>query len=542
MADDDDPDRDVDFPSGGQSDGEDVDFSLDDAPQPADEAAVIEESEPTAEREVDPEHGDGDVRGGVSLAPDSDPRRQSDADGGPDGAAAVDSQADPTGAASGTGDGAPAGAMTTVYVTGFPEDLLERELHNLCRFLPKFEGCSLLNNSRGGATGFVKFGDQEAAGEAIAQLDGIDYEGDGRRVVKAQFAKRELQLGRRKPKTPRRRGEQDSRYGRARDIRDRPRSPPPTRERSPPRERQPQRARSGEDRRAAPPERYAPPRDAWDAPRDEPRYEPRDHREADRRYADTMPPVSRYEGGYPAGRDSHAHRRSAAPHDAPRGGYGASYDRPPPADYPPPSLNPGGYAPERRPHQYEPEARGGHAAYVERYDDRGHPPPRADHSYPPRAHAVAPGRYEGGPPPEQRYAEPRYDDRTHDRGQPPTESRYDSRPPPRETRGAAGDLRDASSAKRQRFDNARDTLCVRGLDDKSNLEEIEQIFCKIKGYMGAKVQQTDRGQIAFVKFASEADAAEANVEMQSFVVQSEPLVVLKVEIARRSLSMGKTRQ
>lgn len=117
---------------------------------------------------------------------------------------------------------------------------------------------------------------------------------------------------------------------------------------------------------------------------------------------------------------------------------------------------------------------------------------------------------------------------------PRAEPRYDDR---------GGDPRAAMGAKRPRYESAprssapttKDTLFVRGLDDQSNLEEIEQMFSSVPGYVTAKLQPTDRGAIAFVKFASEKDALAARDHMQGFVVQSEPLVVLNVEIAKRSL-------
>jgi hypothetical protein len=125
-------------------------------------------------------------------------------------------------------------------------------------------------------------------------------------------------------------------------------------------------------------------------------------------------------------------------------------------------------------------------------------------------------------------------------------ARYpDSRPPPRsepryDDRAPASDLRESMGAKRPRYQpaphsapGARDTLCVRGLDDQSNAEEIEQMFSANPGFVTAKL--THAG-IAFVKFASEDEAENARASMQGFVVQSEPLVVLNVEIARRSLT------
>lgn len=48
--------------------------------------------------------------------------------------------------------------VSTIMVTGFPPDVRERELENLLRFLPYYEGCSRITiTERGMRCGFAKF-------------------------------------------------------------------------------------------------------------------------------------------------------------------------------------------------------------------------------------------------------------------------------------------------------------------------------------------------------------------------------------------------
>lgn len=52
--------------------------------------------------------------------------------------------------------------ITTVLISNFPDDTKDRELENLVRFMPQYEGCSRLNRqgSEKGPFGFARFSTQ----------------------------------------------------------------------------------------------------------------------------------------------------------------------------------------------------------------------------------------------------------------------------------------------------------------------------------------------------------------------------------------------
>lgn len=49
--------------------------------------------------------------------------------------------------------------LTTVLISNFPDDTKDRELENMLRFVPHYEGCSRLNpgTREKGPYGFAKF-------------------------------------------------------------------------------------------------------------------------------------------------------------------------------------------------------------------------------------------------------------------------------------------------------------------------------------------------------------------------------------------------
>lgn len=64
--------------------------------------------------------------------------------------------------------------IRTIFITGFPNDLRERELINMCRFMPDFDAASLkMNGSM--AQGFVLFRSGGAAHSALHQLNGLRF-------------------------------------------------------------------------------------------------------------------------------------------------------------------------------------------------------------------------------------------------------------------------------------------------------------------------------------------------------------------------------
>eukprot|EP00038_Savillea_parva_P029331 m.70410 g.70410 ORF g.70410 m.70410 type:complete len:514 (-) comp8643_c0_seq2:33-1574(-) len=373
-------------------------------------------------------------------------------------------------AAAGDGHESESASISTVYLGGFPDDVLEREVRALCRFLPGYERCQLLFKKR--TSSYVKFKTPEEAVKAIQTLHQLDYTEDGQYPLKAELANRDLKIKTR-PRSGR--GERDALHKSRSDLRD----PPP-------------RIRSHGD---TPSHRAPPPHDAWGPPRSDPRYDTRDRdrreRDLDHRYA---------------ARDGTSVYSERTPRE------GAYPARPPPAARPPPVES-------------DPYYGGGYSSV-----DRLGPVSR------------------GPPLPRQSVGSDRaYDDPTWHEGSARSGGRYSDPVPPAPLRRSLP----SQLAPRARHDavpaggapsaalvaaNPADTLCVRGLDDQSNLDEIEQMFSPVRGFVKAKIQLAARGgaPVAFVKFATPEEASAAVELMQGFVVQADPLVVLNVEIARRS--------
>lgn len=90
---------------------------------------------------------------------------------------------------------ADASEITTIFVSGFPDDVKARELHHLLRLQPGYEGGTIVRKAyRMGARvmGFAKFSSQADALGAISLLDGLDFDGQSRHVLQADLARRNM--------------------------------------------------------------------------------------------------------------------------------------------------------------------------------------------------------------------------------------------------------------------------------------------------------------------------------------------------------------
>lgn len=83
--------------------------------------------------------------------------------------------------------------VTTICIVGFPTDVLQRELRNLCRFIAGFEDANIVGKS---GTLFVKFATVSHARAAINSLNGqaFDLDTPHTYMLKADFAKREMEV------------------------------------------------------------------------------------------------------------------------------------------------------------------------------------------------------------------------------------------------------------------------------------------------------------------------------------------------------------
>lgn len=90
----------------------------------------------------------------------------------------------------------------TLFVSGFPADLKEREVRNFFRFYPSFVGCSLQQKMKEGEhshyLAFVLFDSEAAAQEVMSLIDGtkFDYHDVASTTIRAFFAKKNLGLPR----------------------------------------------------------------------------------------------------------------------------------------------------------------------------------------------------------------------------------------------------------------------------------------------------------------------------------------------------------
>jgi len=80
--------------------------------------------------------------------------------------------------------------ITTLYVMGFPQDLMYREVHNLFRFHSGYKRCTV-NLRRAHPTVFVTFQTKDDAAQALEQLQGVTFDPENdRSVLRFEWAKK----------------------------------------------------------------------------------------------------------------------------------------------------------------------------------------------------------------------------------------------------------------------------------------------------------------------------------------------------------------
>eukprot|EP00892_Ulva_mutabilis_P003480 jgi/Ulvmu1/1503/UM011_0233.1 len=79
--------------------------------------------------------------------------------------------------------------LRTIFVTGFPPDLRDREMTNMCRFMPGYEAASI-KSGHGAQQGFVLFTYGSQAHQALSLLNGLDF-GDGCHL-RAEMARKNM--------------------------------------------------------------------------------------------------------------------------------------------------------------------------------------------------------------------------------------------------------------------------------------------------------------------------------------------------------------
>ncbi|GIL93367.1 hypothetical protein Vretifemale_20767 [Volvox reticuliferus] len=81
--------------------------------------------------------------------------------------------------------------VRTIFVTGFPADVKERELNNLLRFLPGYEA-SQMNYSKGSAQGFALFSTGAMARAACDQLQHVRF--DENSSLRCEMARKNMYI------------------------------------------------------------------------------------------------------------------------------------------------------------------------------------------------------------------------------------------------------------------------------------------------------------------------------------------------------------
>jgi len=85
--------------------------------------------------------------------------------------------------------------IRTVFISGLPEDVKEREIHNLFRFFPGYEGCNLVENIKGEDNptkqfcAFAVFSDRQAAVYALQMLKDLRFDPSSPQSMRVEFAK-----------------------------------------------------------------------------------------------------------------------------------------------------------------------------------------------------------------------------------------------------------------------------------------------------------------------------------------------------------------
>lgn len=81
--------------------------------------------------------------------------------------------------------------IRTVFITGFPENVRERELNNMLRFLPGYQA-SQMNWKNGQAQGFALFTHPAAARSAIHALQSLCF--DQTNILRAELARKNMYI------------------------------------------------------------------------------------------------------------------------------------------------------------------------------------------------------------------------------------------------------------------------------------------------------------------------------------------------------------
>lgn len=92
-------------------------------------------------------------------------------------------------AASNQAMGAAADDIRTIFVSGLPHDVKERELHNLLRFMPGYEA-SQMNWKTGGPQGFALFSTGAHARAVVEAISGLQF--DEGVVLRAEMAHKNM--------------------------------------------------------------------------------------------------------------------------------------------------------------------------------------------------------------------------------------------------------------------------------------------------------------------------------------------------------------
>jgi len=80
--------------------------------------------------------------------------------------------------------------IKTLFVSGFPTDVREREIHNLFRFFTGYEGCILnLETPQKQPVAFVSFAERDSALRAMRYLQGVRFDLTSPQTLRIDFAK-----------------------------------------------------------------------------------------------------------------------------------------------------------------------------------------------------------------------------------------------------------------------------------------------------------------------------------------------------------------
>jgi len=80
--------------------------------------------------------------------------------------------------------------LRTLFLSGLPTDIKEREIHNLMRFFPGYEGCVLnLNESAGRPVCFASFTDRNSALRALRVVQDLRFDPNVAQTLRVEFAK-----------------------------------------------------------------------------------------------------------------------------------------------------------------------------------------------------------------------------------------------------------------------------------------------------------------------------------------------------------------